>query len=296
MNEEERPAPRRTRRILKFALIPLETIVILYLVVRGGLRLQNTMLPADAPQIAVTPDDEAWYARLGITPLGYDRIFSKAGGRLVKLEIPEKPGPLEPAEVAQMLDGMDALLLSGGGDVDPKFYGGDPATAEYVSRKRDDFEITLIGEARRRKIPILGICRGCQILNVAFGGGLIDLDDNKELRDIHFGVKGHPVEIEKGSLLSRLMRPGRIENVKSYHRQAVGRLGEGVRAVARSPEGTVEAVEISEFENEWPLAVQWHPEMTVSDELQFALIKAFVDEARRRRPVKPAEKTPGDTK
>ena len=92
------------------------------------------------------------------------------------------------------------------------------------------------------------------------------------------------------------MRPGRIENVKSYHRQAVGRLGEGVRAVARSPEGTVEAVEISEFQDEWTLAVQWHPEMTVNDELQLALIRAFVEEARRRRPAGAAKQTPAGTK
>ncbi len=132
------------------------------------------------------------------------------------------------------------------------------------------------------KLPILGICRGAQILNVAFGGGLVDLDGDQELREIHYGVRGHPVEIEEGSLLSKLMRAGKVENVTSYHRQAVGRLGEGVRAVARSPEGTVEAIEVSESEDEWTIAVQWHPEMTVRDELQFGLVKAFVEEARRR--------------
>ena len=296
MSPGERSSPRRKRRILLFVFILLTGIVALYLMTWGGLRLQNTLLPDDAPKIAMTPDDEAWYARLGVTALGYDQIFTRAGGRLVKLKIPEKSGALGQAEAARFLLGMDALLLSGGGDVDPKLYGGDPATAQLVSRRRDDFEIALIGEARRRNIPILGICRGCQILNVAFGGELIDLDDDEELRKIHYGVKGHPIEIEKGGLLSKLMRRGRIENVKSYHRQAVGRLGEGVRAVARSPEGTVEAVEISGLEDEWTLAVQWHPEMTVNDELQFALIRAFVEEARRRRPVKPAVETPGGTK
>ena len=165
-----------------------------------------------------------------------------------------------------------------------------------MNRKRDDFEIAIIRGARAKKIPILGICRGAQILNVAFGGELIDLDSDKQLKEIHFGIKGHPIEIEKGSLLSKLMRPGRIENVKSYHRHAVGRLGEGVRAVARSPEGTVEAVEISGHENEWTVAVQWHPEMTVSDELQFALIRAFVEEARRRRPAGAAKQMPAGTK
>ena len=295
MNEDGRSSPRRKRRFLLLVFILLTAGVAAYLIFWGGLRLWNASLPEDAPRIAMTPDD-GWIARLGFTALTYDQIFSRAGGRLIKLEVPEEPGALEPAEIRKRLDGMEALLLSGGGDVDPELYGGDPGVAELVNRKRDDFEIALIREARVKKIPILGICRGAQILNVAFGGELIDLDSDKELKEIHFGIKGHPIEIEKGSLLSKLMRPGRIENVKSYHRQAVGRLGEGVRAVARSPEGTVEAVEISEFQDEWTLAVQWHPEMTVNDELQFALIRAFVEEARRRRPVKPAVETPGGTK
>jgi len=296
MSEDVGAAPRKKRRILKFVLVPLVVIAILYLLALGGLRLQNSLLPDDAPKIAMTPDDEAWYARLGATAMGYDQIFTRAGGKLVKLEIPEKTGLLEPAEAARVLEGMDALLLSGGGDVDPELYGGERGTAELVSRQRDDFEISLIAEARRRNIPILGVCRGCQILNVAFGGALIDLDDDKELKKIHFGVKGHPIEIEKESLLAAIMHPGKIDNVKSYHSQAVGRLGKGVRAVARSPEGTVEAIEVSELENEWTVAVQWHPEMTLNDELQFSLIKTFVDEARRRRPVKETEQSADDTK
>ena len=295
MNEDGRSSPRRKRRFLLLVFILLTAGVAAYLIFWGGLRLWNASLPEDAPRIAMTPDD-GWIARLGFTALTYDQIFSRAGGRLIKLEVPEEPGALQPAEIRKRLDGMEALLLSGGGDVDPELYGGDPGVAELVNRKRDDFEIALIREARAKKIPILGICRGAQILNVAFGGELIDLDSDKELKEIHFGIKGHPIEIEKGSLLSKLMRPGRIENVKSYHRQAVGRLGEGVRAVARSPEGTVEAVEISGYEDEWTVAVQWHPEMTVDDELQLALIRAFVEEARRRRPAGAAKQTPAGTK
>ena len=295
MSEGESSPPRRKRRFLLLVFILLTTGVASYLIFWGGLRLWNASLPADAPRIAMTPDD-GWIARLGFTALTYDQIFSRAGGRLIKLEIPDEPGALGPAEIRKRLEGMEALLLSGGGDVDPGLYGGDPNVAELVNRKRDDFEIALIREARAMKLPILGICRGAQILNVAFGGELIDLDSDKELKEIHFGIKGHPIEIEKGSLLSKLMRPGRIENVKSYHRQAVGRLGEGVRAVARSPEGTVEAVEISGYEDEWTVAVQWHPEMTVDDELQLALIRAFVEEARRRRPAGAAKQTPAGTK
>lgn len=283
MSEGESSPPRRKRRFLLLAFILLTACVASYLIFWGGLRLWNASLPEDAPRIAMTPDD-GWIARLGFTALTYDQIFSRAGGRLVKLEVPAEAGALKPAEVRKELAGMEALLLSGGGDVDPELYGGDPDTAELVNRGRDDFELALIREARAMKLPILGICRGAQILNVAFGGGLVDLDDNRELREIHFSARGHPVEIEKGSLLSKLMRAGKVENVTSYHRQAVGRLGEGVRAVARSPEGTIEAIEISEIENEWTIAVQWHPEMTVSDELQFGLVKAFVEEARRRRP------------
>ena len=295
MSEDSRSSPRRKRRFLLLVFILLTAGVASYLIFWGGLRLWNASLPEDAPRIAMTPDD-GWIARLGFTALTYDQIFSRAGGRLIKLEVPDEPGALGPAEIRKRLEGMEALLLSGGGDVDPELYGGDPNVAELVNRKRDDFESALIREARAMKLPILGICRGAQILNVAFGGELIDLASDKELKEIHFGSKGHPIEIEKGSLLSKLMRPGRIENVKSYHRQAVGRLGEGVRAVARSPEGTVEAVEISGYEDEWTVAVQWHPEMTVDDELQLALIRAFVEEARRRRPAEAAKQTPAGTK
>ena len=284
--------PRRHRwRSLRRVALGLIAAIGLYLAGRGGLRLWNASLPADAPRIAMTPDD-GWLARLGFTTLTYDQIFSRAGGRLLKLEIPDHPQGLQPPAIGKLLEGMDALLLTGGGDVDPALYGGDPATAQLVNRRRDDFEIALIREARARNLPILGICRGCQILNVAFGGKLVDLDADEKLRATHFTLQGHPVDVQPKSLLATIVGAGEIANVQSYHRQAVGHRGSGVRVVARSPDRTVEAIEVNEFANEWTLAVQWHPEMTVNDALQLSLIRAFVDEARRRRPNRAARGSP----
>lgn len=285
MSEGERSTYHWSRRILLTVFLLLTGTVVLYLAGWGCLRLWNSILPSDAPKIAMTPDD-GWLSRLGFTSLTYDQIFSRAGGRLIKLEVPENTADLEPGEVGKMLAGTDALLLTGGGDVDPELYGGDPDTARSVNRKRDEFEVALIREARRRQMPILGICRGCQILNVAFGGELVDLDLSEELKKTHFAITGHPVKVQEGSLLAKIMRPGKIENVESYHHQAVGRLGDGVRAVAHAPDGTIEAIEISGNQGEWIVAVQWHPEMTVTDQMQFSLIRTFVEQAGRSRQAK----------
>jgi hypothetical protein len=126
MSESVRSSSRRKRRILLFVFIPPTGIVAFYLMGWGSLRFWNANLPSGAPMIAMTPDD-GWMARLGFTTLTYDRIFSRAGGRLVKLQVPDTPAAFKPAEVHKMLKGMDALLLTGGGDVGPELYGGNPS-------------------------------------------------------------------------------------------------------------------------------------------------------------------------
>jgi putative glutamine amidotransferase len=157
------------------------------------------------------------------------------------------------------LDVVEGLLLSGGGDVDPSLYGDDDRYCENVSLERDRFELDLLKAAIEKNLAILGICRGHQIINVYFGGTLYQ-DLEREL-----GIKGHskdkgdsyhPIELKEDSKLGSLL--GKITTVNSSHHQAVKELGEGLRVVAKSPDGVVEALEHTEYRK--LLTVQWHPE------------------------------------
>jgi putative glutamine amidotransferase len=174
---------------------------------------------------------------------------------------------------------IDGLLLTGGGDVDPALYGGDEDGAILVDRERDEFEMALIQCAISRGVPVLGICRGCQILNVAFGGTLRDLRHDDALNDAHFTFGGHPVTIAPESRLTGILGAETLENVLSFHRQAVDQPGDPIRVVARGPEDVVEAIEAGDVNRDWAIAVQWHPEMVPVNPLHGKLFRAFVERA-----------------
>ena len=161
--------------------------------------------------------------------------------------------------IAALLDCVDMLLLAGGEDVEPARYGEKPdPKLGKVNLRRDAWEFALVAEARKRRLPILGICRGCQVLNVAFGGTLWqDLPSQKKGAAIHRlnGVE-HGIATVKGSYLAGLA--GETCSVNTYHHQAVKDLARGFKVSATSPDGVVEAIEGTDYP---AVGVQFHPEM-----------------------------------
>ena len=172
----------------------------------------------------------------------------------------------------EVIDGIDGLLLTGGEDIAPARYGEAPHPSVVdVDPDRDEFEIALVGEARRRNVPIFAICRGIQLLNVACGGTLV--------QDISSEVAGalehrwtvpphkpydlaHEVWIDKDTLLARLLRERLSDTdaceANSRHHQAVKKVAEGFRVSATAPDGIIEAIE--DPSARFCLGVQWHPE------------------------------------
>lgn len=200
----------------------------------------------------------------------YARGVQRAGGVPVLLTRES-----DPDEVVARLDG---LLLSGGADINPARYGQSPAGAKTPDDERDAFELALLAGARARDLPVLGVCRGCQLLNVFYGGTLIQ--DLPSVEIVHpryrpdARLPQHGVTVEEGSLLASLY-PTTVQ-VNSRHHQAVDRLGEGLRVNAHATDGTIEGIERP---GEPVLGVQWHPEAMGPDEVVFAWL---VHEARFR--------------
>ncbi|HET6965519.1 MAG TPA: gamma-glutamyl-gamma-aminobutyrate hydrolase family protein [Acidimicrobiales bacterium] len=198
----------------------------------------------------------------------YSRAVQIAGGTPVIL--PATTG----TDLRALVGRIDGLLLSGGGDVDPARYGAAPAPETGgVDHDRDEVELEMLAAALDRGIPVLGVCRGCQVVNVALGGtlhqhvpGVTDLDHlHREPRD----WLAHTVSVEKGSRLHEVVGLEEME-VNSIHHQAVQRLGRSLRAVACAPDGLVEAIE----DPHRPLlAVQWHPESLVPAAPHLALFR-----------------------
>ncbi len=179
------------------------------------------------------------------------------------------------------IDSVDALLITGGCDVSPLYYHAQPNKAVTTfSQERDFFEEALIKSALGKEIPIMGICRGMQMINAALGGNLIQhIPDEVENAICHVQSSieqrepCHSVKIEKGSMLYPIF--GERGVVNSYHHQAVKELGRGLVPIAYSPDGICEAYECLEKKI---LAVQWHPEkMFLYDERQNRIFKAFVE-------------------
>jgi putative glutamine amidotransferase len=189
---------------------------------------------------------------------------------------PDQAPSLDPVA---LLESVSGLMLMGGSDVSPARYGEKrlPETDE-PDELRDKLELSLIAEALCRDLPILAICRGLQILNVQHGGTLLqhlEPVERHQKRTKDPSLPAHPIDIESGTVLSRIAHDTLRWDVNSRHHQAVGRLGEGLRVSARHPEdGIVEALERPD--KRFVVAVQWHPEnqSAVRDE-QAGLFLAF---------------------
>jgi putative glutamine amidotransferase len=180
---------------------------------------------------------------------------------------------LEPSpDIAASLEGLDGLLLTGGGDLAPSKYGEAPhPTVEAAEPGRDDFELGLVALARQRRLPILAICRGVQVLNVAYGGTLVQdipsqvpgaLSHKLEVPPHQAFELAHEIWIDKDTMLSRLMRERLSDadscDVNSRHHQAIRQLAPGLIVSATAPDGVIEAVE--DPAAPFCLGVQWHPE------------------------------------
>jgi putative glutamine amidotransferase len=170
-------------------------------------------------------------------------------------------------ELSDALDAMAGVMLPGGGDLDPRHYDGSHHETLYdMCPERDGFELALMRQVLSRPdMPVLAICRGIQVLNVALGGDLVthleaDGDGAEPHRAPHYQPLAHRVRVDPQSQLASILGTAVLE-VQSIHHQAVGRLGRGLRAVAWSEDGVVEAVE----HDDHPalIAVQWHPELGV---------------------------------
>jgi gamma-glutamyl-gamma-aminobutyrate hydrolase PuuD len=210
----------------------------------------------------------AWNLEAALVPAAYVRAVERAGG--VPLLVP--PG----ASFDEALDRVDGMVFSGGSDVDPELYG---ATAHEetvgIFRERDEFELGLMRAALARDVPVLAICRGSQLLNVALGGDLEQHVPDRVGSDVHKETPGmfaeHDVEVLPETRLGAIV--GERVEAKSHHHQGYGTIGEGLREAAHAPDGTVEALE--DPSRRFTLGVLWHPEE--GDDL--ALFEALVREA-----------------
>ncbi|MCQ8211147.1 gamma-glutamyl-gamma-aminobutyrate hydrolase family protein [Cetobacterium somerae] len=169
--------------------------------------------------------------------------------------------------IKEQLKLLDGLILSGGPDINPIYYGEDfKEKMGVISPERDDNEIKILEEFLKTEKPILGICRGHQLLNIYFGGTLYqDLSYFKDevlkhRQDLYPELEVHNVFIEKNSTLEKLY--GESIRTNSFHHQAVKNLGKGFKIIAKSSDGVVEAIE--KIDHKFCLGIQWHPEMMVA--------------------------------
>jgi gamma-glutamyl-gamma-aminobutyrate hydrolase PuuD len=214
-----------------------------------------------------------WDAPAALIPMVYVQAVEHAGGR--PLLIPPSDEAIE-----ETLDALDGLLLSGGSDLDPDLYGADahPET-NGIRPDRDRAEIALLQAALERDMPVLAVCRGSQVFNVARGGDLVqhlpDVVGDEKHKHTPGVFADHDVDVRPDTRLGQLL--GDRTPVKSHHHQGYGRLGDGLVESAHAEDGTIEAFE--DPSQRFALGVLWHPE----EGEDFRLFEQLVEEARRYR-------------
>ena len=215
----------------------------------------------------------SWTLDAALIPYDYVRAVERAGGRAL-LVPPSADG------VEETLDALDGLVLSGGNDVDPDVYGAEAHEETNATRpERDRGELALLEGALARDLPVLAVCRGFQVLNVARGGDLVqhlpDVVGSEQHREVKGVFSDHGVKIDDGSRLGSVL--GDRAPVKSHHHQGVGRVGDGLVEVAWADDGTIEGLE--DPERRFAVGVLWHPEAGEDQKL----FEALVAEARAYR-------------
>ena len=214
-----------------------------------------------------------WELEATLVPAAYVRAVERAGGR--PLLVPPSQNGID-----ETLAAVDGLLFSGGSDVDPELYEQEPHPETVgVVAERDRAELALVEAALAKDMPVLAVCRGSQVLNVARGGDLVqhlpDVVGDEKHKHTPGAFADHDVVLERGTRLAELL--GDHAPVKSHHHQGIGRLGEGLRAAAHADDGTIEAVE--DPSHRFALGVLWHPE--AGEEMK--LFEELVREARAYR-------------
>jgi gamma-glutamyl-gamma-aminobutyrate hydrolase PuuD len=214
-----------------------------------------------------------WTVDAAVLPASYVHTIERAGGRA--LLVPPAEGDVETT-----LDAIDGIVFSGGSDLDPSLYGEEPhPETNGVVPERDRFELELLRAALARDMPVLAVCRGSQVLNVARGGDLVqhlpDVVGDEKHKHTPGVFADHEVRVDEGSRLGALL--GARAPVKSHHHQGYGKLGDGLREVAWADDGTVEGLE--DPAARFAIGVLWHPEEDGDD----AIFAAIVDAALRYR-------------
>jgi gamma-glutamyl-gamma-aminobutyrate hydrolase PuuD len=215
-----------------------------------------------------------WELPAALIPESYVRSVAQAGG--VPLLVPPSSGD----GFEEILDALDGLVFSGGSDLDPELYGEDahPETTGVI-RERDDFELALMKAALDRDLPVLAICRGSQVLNVALGGGIEQHVPDRVGNDVHKEIPGvfaeHDVEVRAGTRLASIV--GARTRVKSHHHQSFTGVGNQLQVTAHAEDGTPEGLE--DPTRRFTLGVLWHPE----EGEDLALFEALVAEAAEHR-------------
>ena len=204
-----------------------------------------------------------------LLPVQYPAMVRAAGGIAALLP------PDDPEQAAALLDRLDALVISGGPDVDPTRYGAAPGVhTDLPPTERDAWELALITAALERRLPLLCICRGMQLLNVALGGDLVQHLPDLVGTEVHSPTPGsygsHPVVPVPGTRLAGILGEA-AQDVPTYHHQAVNRIGAGLTPSAHALDGTVEALELADGS---AIGVQWHPEQGSDLRLAEHLVRA----------------------
>jgi putative glutamine amidotransferase len=212
-----------------------------------------------------------WTEPAALVPLSYVRAVERAGGRA--FVVPPSDDAIE-----ETLAALDGIIFSGGNDLDPALYEAAPhPETDAVQVERDRAEMALLAAALDRDMPVLAVCRGSQVLNVARGGDLVQHLPDALGQDEHRPVRGewaeHTVQLEPESRVGSLL--GGQTPVKSHHHQGYGRIGEGLRVTGWAEDGTIEALE--DPSKRFALGVLWHPE----EGEDLALFEELVEEARR---------------